>query len=209
MFVNASDRRLADHFGGKLHLGYMQIREKLVDLREERARHLSERDGQDPKGRLRDEQCISDEQGREWVKVKEQEKGRAGSRVQETEHPPSRSRDMEGDREQESRRGYVVSGRDGDRGRDRKRRREREGVREREEDVNRYGGRHVDRVHKDKSNDEQGHNRFQRHRDGDGRDRDRRERERERSRERERDKGRDREKDRGRDKGRGREKVRD
>lgn len=28
-----SDRRLADHFGGKLHLGYMQIREKLVDLR--------------------------------------------------------------------------------------------------------------------------------------------------------------------------------
>nr|PNR37571.1 hypothetical protein PHYPA_020680 [Physcomitrium patens] len=32
-----SDRRLADHFGGKLHLGYMQIREKLVDLRAERA----------------------------------------------------------------------------------------------------------------------------------------------------------------------------
>lgn len=27
-----SDRRLADHFGGKLHLGYMQIRDKLSDL---------------------------------------------------------------------------------------------------------------------------------------------------------------------------------
>jgi hypothetical protein len=27
-----SDRRLADHFGGKLHLGYMQIREKLQEL---------------------------------------------------------------------------------------------------------------------------------------------------------------------------------
>lgn len=27
-----SDRRLADHFGGKLHLGYMQIREKLAEL---------------------------------------------------------------------------------------------------------------------------------------------------------------------------------
>ncbi|KAL6586825.1 hypothetical protein OROMI_001813 [Orobanche minor] len=26
------DRRLADHFGGKLHLGYMQIREKLAEL---------------------------------------------------------------------------------------------------------------------------------------------------------------------------------
>ncbi|KAH9607384.1 hypothetical protein KSS87_011769, partial [Heliosperma pusillum] len=30
--VYDSDRRLADHFGGKLHLGYMQIREKLADL---------------------------------------------------------------------------------------------------------------------------------------------------------------------------------
>lgn len=27
-----SDRRLADHFGGKLHLGYMLIREKLKEL---------------------------------------------------------------------------------------------------------------------------------------------------------------------------------
>lgn len=28
----SSDRRLADHFGGKLHLGYMQIRDKLAEL---------------------------------------------------------------------------------------------------------------------------------------------------------------------------------
>lgn len=27
-----SDRRLADHFGGKLHLGYMLIREKQKEL---------------------------------------------------------------------------------------------------------------------------------------------------------------------------------
>lgn len=31
-FGDFSDRRLADHFGGKLHLGYMQIREKLAEL---------------------------------------------------------------------------------------------------------------------------------------------------------------------------------
>ena len=31
-YVVFSDRRLADHFGGKLHLGYMQIREKLAEL---------------------------------------------------------------------------------------------------------------------------------------------------------------------------------
>ncbi|XP_011077149.1 putative RNA-binding protein Luc7-like 1 isoform X2 [Sesamum indicum] len=30
--VYDSDRRLADHFGGKLHLGYMLIREKLAEL---------------------------------------------------------------------------------------------------------------------------------------------------------------------------------
>ncbi|XP_026389868.1 putative RNA-binding protein Luc7-like 2 isoform X1 [Papaver somniferum] len=34
--VYDSDRRLADHFGGKLHLGYMQIREKLAELQEDR-----------------------------------------------------------------------------------------------------------------------------------------------------------------------------
>ncbi|XP_050384270.1 uncharacterized protein LOC126800890 [Argentina anserina] len=34
--VYDSDRRLADHFGGKLHLGYMQIREKLADLQAEK-----------------------------------------------------------------------------------------------------------------------------------------------------------------------------
>ncbi|GKV47780.1 hypothetical protein SLEP1_g54644 [Rubroshorea leprosula] len=30
--VYDSDRRLADHFGGKLHLGYMQIHDKLAEL---------------------------------------------------------------------------------------------------------------------------------------------------------------------------------
>lgn len=34
--VYDSDRRLADHFGGKLHIGYMLIREKLSELQEEK-----------------------------------------------------------------------------------------------------------------------------------------------------------------------------
>ncbi|KAJ8490754.1 hypothetical protein OPV22_012475 [Ensete ventricosum] len=34
--VYDNDRRLADHFGGKLHLGYMLIREKLAELQEGR-----------------------------------------------------------------------------------------------------------------------------------------------------------------------------
>lgn len=34
--VYDNDRRLMDHFGGKLHLGYIQIREKLAEMQEER-----------------------------------------------------------------------------------------------------------------------------------------------------------------------------
>jgi hypothetical protein len=38
-----SDRRLADHFGGKLHLGYMLIRDKLAELQEEKNKVHKER----------------------------------------------------------------------------------------------------------------------------------------------------------------------
>lgn len=31
--LHDNDRRLADHFGGKLHLGFIEIREKLDKLR--------------------------------------------------------------------------------------------------------------------------------------------------------------------------------
>ena len=31
--IHDNDRRLADHFGGKLHLGFITIREKLEDLK--------------------------------------------------------------------------------------------------------------------------------------------------------------------------------
>ncbi|KAA0184235.1 RNA-binding protein Luc7 1 [Fasciolopsis buskii] len=32
--IHDNDRRLADHFGGKLHLGFIEIREKLAELRQ-------------------------------------------------------------------------------------------------------------------------------------------------------------------------------
>nr|VDC85582.1 unnamed protein product [Brassica rapa] len=38
-----NDRRLADHFGGKLHLGYMLIRDKLAELQEEKNKVHKER----------------------------------------------------------------------------------------------------------------------------------------------------------------------
>lgn len=34
--IHDNDRRLADHFGGKLHLGFIKIREKLAELQVER-----------------------------------------------------------------------------------------------------------------------------------------------------------------------------
>ena len=36
--IQDNDRRLADHFGGKLHLGFITIREKLEELREKVAK---------------------------------------------------------------------------------------------------------------------------------------------------------------------------
>ncbi|GLV41869.1 uncharacterized protein CBL_13601 [Carabus blaptoides fortunei] len=52
--IHDNDRRLADHFGGKLHLGFIKIREKLAELeknsekrREERRKSLRDRDHED------------------------------------------------------------------------------------------------------------------------------------------------------------------
>ncbi|KAJ6975261.1 hypothetical protein NC653_031193 [Populus alba x Populus x berolinensis] len=52
--VYDSDRRLADHFGGKLHLGYMQIREKLTELQENKHRKGDRYDDRRSKERSRD-----------------------------------------------------------------------------------------------------------------------------------------------------------
>lgn len=40
-----SDRRLADHFGGKLHLGYLQIRKKIKEISEARRERRRQRNG--------------------------------------------------------------------------------------------------------------------------------------------------------------------
>ncbi|UJR28514.1 hypothetical protein I4U23_009752 [Adineta vaga] len=48
--IHDNDRRLADHFGGKLHLGFIQIREKLDDLKK-RVGELNEKRDLDRKNR--------------------------------------------------------------------------------------------------------------------------------------------------------------
>ncbi|XP_002987146.2 U1 snRNP-associated protein usp106 [Selaginella moellendorffii] len=104
-----SDRRLADHFGGKLHLGYMRIREKLGELREEKekARKLAEEkareralaskepDERENDRRERRERSYRDrERERDRDRGYMRERGRRRSRSPSRERIRERSRDL-------------------------------------------------------------------------------------------------------------------
>ncbi|KAI3868150.1 hypothetical protein MKW92_016983 [Papaver armeniacum] len=108
--VYDSDRRLADHFGGKLHLGYMQIREKLAELQEDRnkIRKVVERSEDDRRS-----------------KDRSVDRDRASSRDRRV------SRDDRGDTRD---RGRDYDRRNRDHDRDRNRERERESERSRNHD---------------------------------------------------------------------------
>ncbi|KAK7243219.1 hypothetical protein RIF29_38009 [Crotalaria pallida] len=128
--VYDSDRRLADHFGGKLHLGYMQIREKLAELQEERnkSRKTERHDDRRSKERSRDRDR---ESSRDRERGESRERGRDNDRR-------SRDRDRHNDRD----RGYDRDrDRDSDRSRpydSRSRRRSRSRSRERSRDYDRH-----------------------------------------------------------------------
>ncbi|XP_028072297.1 putative RNA-binding protein Luc7-like 2 isoform X1 [Camellia sinensis] len=103
--VYDSDRRLADHFGGKLHLGYIQIREKLAELQEER----------NNKRKAHDDERRSKERSREH--------DREASR--DRDHGDSREEGRDNDRRSRDRDRYY----DRDHGYDRERDRERDRAR--------------------------------------------------------------------------------
>nr|GEZ85168.1 putative RNA-binding protein Luc7-like 2 [Tanacetum cinerariifolium] len=117
--VYDSDRRLADHFGGKLHLGYMQIREKLADLMEERSN----------KRKAPEEDRRSKERSRDLEREGSRDRDRASSRdrdrLRDNDH---RSRDRS-DRHNDRSRGYDRHDRDS-RSRHRSRSRSRERARD-------------------------------------------------------------------------------
>ncbi|PZC86419.1 hypothetical protein B5X24_HaOG209138 [Helicoverpa armigera] len=120
--IHDNDRRLADHFGGKLHLGFITIREKLAELkktvdkrREERGASERERSG----GR------------RHYVGGRELD--RRARRHRESARDRDRNKESDRDRDRKDR-----DRRDGERDRERERRRsrsrsrsKREGSRER------------------------------------------------------------------------------
>ncbi|KAI5074229.1 hypothetical protein GOP47_0010190 [Adiantum capillus-veneris] len=121
--VYDSDRRLADHFGGKLHLGYIQIREKLEDLKaaQEELRNFRKVDRGDDDRHV--DGSTSKDRERHDVDIDKRHE-------YDRERDGDRSRDRTRDRHSRERdRGSSVSDRDHDRRRDRTR--EREGRRSR------------------------------------------------------------------------------
>lgn len=143
--LHDNDRRLADHFGGKLHLGFIEIREKLDKLRkavtEKQERMRTKR---------REERDREEERAREWELEKERE------REKQRESERERERERERDRERDRRRSRSRSGeryREGGSSSSHRSRRHREdGERERErERKHRHKDRHRSRSHSHRS----------------------------------------------------------
>ncbi|XP_061627458.1 LUC7 domain-containing protein [Phyllopteryx taeniolatus] len=128
--LHDNDRRLADHFGGKLHLGFIEIREKLEKLRKAvvekqekmRTKRREERERDDERDRQWDvdrererEREKEREKEREWERERERERRRSRSRSgdryrdgggsssshRSRRHRSSRSREEGGDRDRE------------------------------------------------------------------------------------------------------------
>merc|ERR1719162_1907620 len=138
-----NDRRLADHFGGKLHLGFIKIREKLDELlatyedRKTKRREARIRDGLPPTANAADFSYVGEGRGGlgDVAREKEDEERKSSSR---RDRDRSRDRDRDNDRDRNRDRD-----RDRDRDKDRHRRR-----RSRSRSRDRHGHR---RRHKNRS----------------------------------------------------------
>jgi len=154
--LHDNDRRLADHFGGKLHLGFIQIREKLDALK----KTVLEKQEQRNQDRLK---------RREEREKEEKLKKRTRSRSRE--HKRSRSRDRRRRRSRSSSR---------DRRRSRSRSKERERERRRRHSRSRSRGRHQSHSHDSRHKSSRDRERSSRDRERSSRDRSSRDRERDR-----------------------------
>ncbi|XP_005797567.1 putative RNA-binding protein Luc7-like 1 [Xiphophorus maculatus] len=91
--LHDNDRRLADHFGGKLHLGFIEIREKLEKLRKavvEKQEKL--------RMRRREDREKEEERERQWELEREREREQQREWERERERERRRSRSRSGDR---------------------------------------------------------------------------------------------------------------
>lgn len=94
-----NDRRLADHFGGKLHLGFIQIREKLEHLRRIVASKQEKRNQE----RLRRREERDREERLRGSRSRDRRRRRSRSASRERRRTRSRSRDRDRQRRHRSR----------------------------------------------------------------------------------------------------------
>ncbi|KAM8836978.1 putative RNA-binding protein Luc7-like 1 isoform 1-T1 [Spinachia spinachia] len=114
--LHDNDRRLADHFGGKLHLGFIQIREKLdqlkktvVDKQEIRNQErLKRREEREKEEKMKETRSRSKEhkrsRSRDRRRKRSQSREKRRSQSREKRRSPSRSRERERERERERKR---------------------------------------------------------------------------------------------------------
>ncbi|KAL0841263.1 hypothetical protein ABMA28_014985 [Loxostege sticticalis] len=139
--IHDNDRRLADHFGGKLHLGFITIREKLAELkktvdkrREERGASERERGGgrrhyvggRELDRRARRHRETARDRDRDRAKDTERDRAKETDRERERGKDRERDRDRERERERRRSRSRSRSKREGSRERSRGRDRDRE-----------------------------------------------------------------------------------
>nr|SVE76596.1 EOG090X0BOE [Daphnia longispina] len=98
--IHDNDRRLADHFGGKLHLGFIKIREKLAELQvkvEERRRQRHTQPVSDDREKQRERQREREREDRERERERERERDRRRERRRSRDRSPERPRDRRQD----------------------------------------------------------------------------------------------------------------
>merc|ERR1712111_156944 len=140
--IHDNDRRLADHFGGKLHLGFIKIREKLAEL----VNKFEERKDKRREARIADLQEEREERGglRDYGGRRGGREGSHGNVEDAKRRPRSRSRDRgrsEAERGGRSERGDRDRKRSRSRSRDRRRDRDRRRSRSRDKDRRRHRDR--------------------------------------------------------------------
>ncbi|XP_047071617.1 putative RNA-binding protein Luc7-like 2 isoform X1 [Lolium rigidum] len=127
--VYDNDRRLADHFGGKLHLGYMLIREKLKELQEDRNKRRTDKSEDDRRSREhskdRNGRASRDRDAERKDRVEPRESRRDHDRDRDRRHDSGRRHDRDRDRDYDRSRGPDSRRRERSRSRERSRRQDR------------------------------------------------------------------------------------
>merc|ERR1719278_1344843 len=135
--IHDNDRRLADHFGGKLHLGFIKIREKLDELmktyedRKTKRREVRIRDGLPPTG-ASDFSYVGEGRGGLGDAARDRERDEEHRR--RSRSPRDRDRERDRDRDRHRRRRSRSRSRDRHRHKRRHRSRSRERRRSRSRD---------------------------------------------------------------------------